>query len=97
MVGVLQARGRTDEAIAFLDQSLSKVPKSTSLRLLKLALLENKDDAEGVIAIFRELTELEPDNAGYRLALANFHQQKNDSASAEGVLREAIQAGVRTP
>ena len=97
MVGVLQARGRTDEAIAFLDESLGKVPKSTSLRLLKLALLEQKGDAEGVIAMFRELTELEPDNANYRLALANFYQQKNDPGAAEGVLREAIQSGVRTP
>ena len=47
--------------------------------------------------MFQQLTELEPDNAGYRLALANFYQQKNDPDAAENVLREAIQSGVRTP
>ena len=97
VAGVLSARGRQDEALAFLDETLQRIPNSVNLRQIKIVLLAKQGDTDGIVRTFGELIELQPNDRAYPLGLANFLQASDDPAQAETVLRTAMERGLTQP
>lgn len=88
VVGVLNARGRTQDAIAFLDQAIQASPKAGSLVALKVATLQAVNDVEGTRHAYDQLVASDPGNDGYRLALADFEYRSGDKTRARTILEE---------
>jgi len=96
LAGAYARLGENERALVLLDEAIAAAPASVTLRLGRIALLEGADDVEALAKTYDELIALEPENLDYRLALAKFHREDGDLASAETVLRQAIDSSLLT-
>ena len=74
-------------ALPHLDAALALDPKNFALQGMKLRLLNEAADIEGVGAQLRTMNGLFPDNADIRQALIRWHMVKGDIDGAEAFLR----------
>jgi tetratricopeptide (TPR) repeat protein len=72
----LASNNDLDGAIAAWRDVLSKVPGLTSVHLRIGALYERKPDPERALAAYRQLLEIEPDNASARAAVDRLSAKK---------------------
>ena len=79
---VLAAQSRQDEAIAFLDDSVARYPKSVLLRTTYSRQLVDAADYGGALEQFRRLHELKPDDAeiSFGYAMLATQQEQWDEA-----------------
>ena len=68
--GAQRQLGRTEQALALIDRALEADESLTSLRVLKIPLLVEEGRREDAVPVYRELIESRPDNATYRISLA---------------------------
>jgi tetratricopeptide (TPR) repeat protein len=71
----LQVTGDIDGAIDAYRQLLTRVPALTAIYLQLGALYERKQDTTAALAAYRQLAELEPENAKARAAIERISRQ----------------------
>lgn len=76
------------EAMRLSEEALVQNPKDQGINFLKLAILEQMGDAQGVGAHLDTMTGLFPKNRNIAQSLVQWHMQQNDEAGAEKALRE---------
>ncbi|WP_279245013.1 tetratricopeptide repeat protein [Candidatus Litorirhabdus singularis] len=91
MVG-LKAKEAPDEALAFVDAGIAAEPEIVSLHKLRMQILEFKGDSDAVIAEYKLLMELEPENYTQVAQFAEYYVQKFMPDEAEQLLRGAVEA-----
>ncbi|MEO1091315.1 MAG: tetratricopeptide repeat protein [Pseudomonadota bacterium] len=90
LAGVLNGRGDVEGAVDVIDTFFDSQGPNVALALLKVQLRAADDDPDGVREAFEELIAFEPDNAQFRIALADFHRSNDAFGDAETVLRQAV-------
>ena len=84
-------KDQDDEAISLLKSGIEKNNTNVMLRATLAQLLSKGGrDLVGAEEQAKKITELEPDNFDYRVALATFYSAINQQDKAEAVLRQAI-------
>jgi len=89
LAGVANARGDTRRAVALIDERFSAHGVDVPLALLKIRLLVESGDLDGVEAAFEQAIAAAPDDFELRTALADFLQRQERPGAAEEVLRAA--------
>ncbi len=92
LAGVFNARDRRGDAVALLDDYHATHGPNVPLTLLKIQLLAADGDLRGVEDGFAQLIEFAPENAEFRIALANFYRSQQREGDAETTLRDAVDA-----
>lgn len=86
------AAAAQDEALALLDGQLERSPEDERLNLIRLSVLQQMGDIEGMQGHLRRMTELYPDNLQVRQALVQLFVQTGQDANAEAELRAIAEA-----
>lgn len=79
---------KTDEALAFVDQALSKEAKRADLWVMKGDLLRLEKRREDAMAAYGKAMAIEPANIPARLAVAQLHLETNELDKADAALKE---------
>jgi tetratricopeptide (TPR) repeat protein len=90
----LKEAGRTEEALAALDQAAARLPKDPTLRLAKVQMLLADQRTDDAIQVYRDLVDAQPDDYNHRRVLAALYTGSGRPADAEAVFRQAIAAKV---
>lgn len=90
LVGVYAKRNDIDGAVQLIDERFETFGPDVPLALLKIQLLSRDGTDPRLEAAYAQLVEFDPTNPGFRLALSNYFRGRDDLASAESVLREAL-------
>ena len=85
---MLSAQSRQEEAIAFLDDSVARYPKSVLLRTTYSRQLVDAADYKGALEQFRRLHELKPDDAEISFGYAMLATQQEQWDEARPVWQE---------
>lgn len=80
------------DALAIVQDGLTRAPDSKDLLLLKLKLVYDAKQPAEVEAVLRRLHEVDPKNEAYVIDLANQLAQANRLSDAEDVFRQAVAA-----
>lgn len=78
----------TDKALASSSLALAKAPDYMPLHQLRIRIFATNRNADGVIAEFRELVRLEPENQHFRIRLAAFLVATHKIQDAEASLQD---------
>ena len=86
MVGI-KAKEAPAEALAFVDTGIAAKPEIVSLHKLRMQILEFMGDSDAVIAEYKLLLQLEPENYTQIAQFAEYYVQKFMPDEAEQLLR----------
>ena len=81
-VRLLQRNDREDQAAALLASALEQQPESVELHQTQLSLLHNPGDHEALVATYKRIIELKPEESRHVLALMNYYLGLRDSIHA---------------
>jgi tetratricopeptide (TPR) repeat protein len=83
----LEQSGRLEDALAYYQQALRANPADDTSLLRVGAIHTNRGQPEAAIEVYRRLTELHPNDAGYHRGLAQLYEWslRIDEAAAEQV------------
>ena len=88
-----QARGgELETALATVEKGLTVNPKSTDLMLIKLKILFDLKRTTDVVAVLRQMHEIDPANPNYVIDLANQLAATGKLTEAESMFRQALDA-----
>lgn len=88
-----QARGGDlDTALATVEQGLAVAPKNKDLLLVKLKILFDQKKTPDVVAVLRQMHEIDPANANYTIDLANQLAGTGELAEADSVFKQALES-----
>ena len=88
-----QARGGDlDAALATVQQGLTVNPKNKDLLLIKLKILFDQKKTADVVAVLREMHEIDPANPTYIIDLANQLALTGQLTEAEATFKQALEA-----
>lgn len=90
LAGKQVRESKPDQALALVEDALTRNPNSTDLLLLKLKLVYDAKQAAEVEATLRKLHEIDPKNPSYVIDLANQLSLANRLSDAEAVFRQAV-------
>jgi len=83
---------KPEDALATVQDALTRTPDSVDLLLLKLKLVYDAKQADQVEAVLRRLHEVDPKNESYVIDLANQLAAAKRLNEAEDVFRQAVAA-----
>lgn len=92
-IAILTAAYRAEDperALGFIGDGLEKQDTSTTLRLLKISVLEEENRVEEVIEEYQALIADDPENLFFYARLINFYEEYNFIDEAEDLLVELI-------
>lgn len=90
-VARLQLR-QSDAALALLEEALDSHPESAELwSLYGLVLLNSADDSDKGLLAMQKALALDPDRHRLRIALANYHSNRQNYAQASAQLQTILQ------
>jgi tetratricopeptide (TPR) repeat protein len=81
---------KLDQALATSDMALAKNPDYRPLYPVRISIHTGLNDTVAVIADFKELIRLTPDNETYKLRLAAIYALSHNIPDAEALLRDLI-------
>lgn len=81
---------RYDAALLQLDKAIENDPTDPGLYTLKIQILATLQDADGMEAEMRRMTEVFPDDISYAQNLLRFLVSRNQSEKAEAFLRQRV-------
>lgn len=88
-----QARdGNLDAALATVEQGLASQPKNKDLLLVKLKILFDQKKTADVVAVLRQMHEIDPANPNYVIDLANQLSLTGQLTEAEAIFKQALEA-----
>jgi tetratricopeptide (TPR) repeat protein len=90
LVGIRNKQKREAEALQLLDAALAAHPEADGLRAVKLQLLSNKGDLNGIEAILRQQIARRPHDIASRIELARLLTTQGRKDKAEQMLREGV-------
>ncbi|MBF9036674.1 tetratricopeptide repeat protein [Rhodobacterales bacterium HKCCE2091] len=93
MIDTALRDGDTGAAMAIIDEMIALRPADRGLYDVRLALLAQDEDQDGVEAQLREMTRLFPEDETVTAMLLRFFVAEGDTDAAEDFLRERIAAG----
>ncbi|MFO7854933.1 MAG: tetratricopeptide repeat protein [Paracoccaceae bacterium] len=85
-------QGDLKQALVHVDQGLVEDPEDLSLNVVKLGVLEQLEDAEGVGAQLQRLVDVFPETDQFREALARWHVRRGEHDAAEAQYRALAEA-----
>jgi tetratricopeptide (TPR) repeat protein len=88
-----QARGGDlDAALATVEKGLAVQAKNKDLLLVKLKILFDQKKTTDVVAVLRQMHEIDPANPAYIIDLANQLSLTGALTEAEGIFKQALEA-----
>jgi tetratricopeptide (TPR) repeat protein len=86
----LVREGRFDDAMAQVDEALGLSPQDRQINQIKLSLLAQLEDMQGLGAHLKDMVERFPENREVRTALVRWFLTNNDADGAEKFVRELV-------
>ncbi|NOT12196.1 MAG: tetratricopeptide repeat protein [Methylococcaceae bacterium] len=80
------------QALALINMAIKADPKSISLHIFKIQLDAKRKDADAVIADYRNLIALYPDNQDFKVTLSKIYVQTGKTKEAEELIRGLVAA-----
>ncbi|MCP5191399.1 MAG: tetratricopeptide repeat protein, partial [Pseudomonadales bacterium] len=77
-------------ALAVIGEGMSQQSETATLKLLKISVLEQQGDADGVINVYKELIADYPENLFFHYRLVKFLEQQERIDEAEALLRDIV-------
>lgn len=90
LIGHQVQSDRIPEALDYIDRVLVDMPDNEALHSLKLQVLAQSQDEDGVLAQLEVMAELFPEQPRYRLSLAQIHAASGRLPEAEAELRSLL-------
>ncbi|MEO1688120.1 MAG: tetratricopeptide repeat protein, partial [Pseudomonadota bacterium] len=87
LIAAAMDQGDLDEALAQADAGVAAVPDDLSLNIIRLGVLEQREDIDGIGEQLQRLVEAFPDADRFRDALARWYIHKKRFDDAEGEYR----------
>ena len=90
-IAILTEVYRTEDperALEFIGDGLEKQDANTTLRILKITILEDEGRVEEVVEEYRALIDDDPENLFFYARLINFYEEHNYIDEAEAILHE---------
>jgi len=80
------------QALALIETALKSDPKNTSLHFFKIQLNAKEKNVEGVIADYKQLISLYPENQAFKVTLARIYTQVGKLKEADDLFRSLVAA-----
>lgn len=88
LVAAALDQGDLDAALAEADAGVDAVPEDLSLNVVRLGVMEQREDVDGIGEQLQRLVELFPESDQFRVALARWYIHKKRFDEAEGEYRQ---------
>jgi tetratricopeptide (TPR) repeat protein len=92
-----QEAGKTDEAIAYLEEVISQQPRHVEPRLYLGALYEESEMLEDAEAVLKEGIGIEPDNPKLFFRLGVVYDKRGKKTESIAMMKEAIRLDPKDP
>lgn len=78
------------KALSVIADGVNLQPENTTLKLLKISVLENKGDIEGVISEYKSLIAGHPENLFFHYRLVKYYEKNQRIDEAEALLQDIV-------
>ena len=79
-----------ERALAVIGDGIAQQTENATLKLLKISVLEEQGDADGVIEVYKELIAAYPENLFFHYRLVKFYEEQQRIDEAETLLRDIV-------
>jgi tetratricopeptide (TPR) repeat protein len=93
LAGRLARDSKYEEALATIERGLATQPKNIDLLLVKLKIMFDQKRTADVVAVLRQMHEINPTNPSYIIDLANQLALTGNLTEAETIFRRALEGG----